>query len=140
RRGIVELAQAWPYVRTMLLPAVGFGFAYLSLVIEFASAYAVLARVDPGGSFLAEALAGPPLIGDFLFFSLSTMTTLGYSPLTPVSPIVQVLSSLEVLAGITLLTVGFAAVLAHLDQRFSFLAGRTGDASSQDIRELREAV
>lgn len=142
RLGLVEMARAWPFLRALLLPATGFGTVYLVAVLEFASCYAVIFRLDPEGSFRAEGLIGAPRFGDFLFFALSTVTTLGYSPITPISPAAQILTAVQVVTGITLLTVGFAAVLAHLDRQFSMIAGRPGDksAAEEEVDELHASV
>lgn len=140
RVALVELSKAWPFARAMGLPVLGISIAYVVVVIEFASLYQIAFRLNPDDAFRSDALAGPPRVGDFLYFSLNTITTLGYSPLTPASPLVQFLTSVEVVAGIVLLTAGFAAVLRYLEQHFSTLARTSPERNDEDRENLRTAV
>jgi hypothetical protein len=78
---------------------VGAVAAYLLVGLTWALAYEWLELVHPGslrtGAEPAEG-AYPP----FLYFSFTTLTTVGYGDLTPVSPQARALSNLESLIGV----------------------------------------
>jgi hypothetical protein len=72
---------------------------YLLLAITWAVSYQVIETLSPG-SFQGGrdgALLG---IVEFLYFSLTTITTLGYGDITPVGPTTRMWVTLEAVAGV----------------------------------------
>jgi hypothetical protein len=76
--------------------------AYLLLGMAFASAYALIESTMPGSfDFPAEPAAVTERFGEsdhesrLVYFSLITMTTVGYGDITPVSPPAEILSAIE---------------------------------------------
>lgn len=76
--------------------------AYLLLTIAFALGYILISFLIPGAfSFPDKA----PMIGDprfgyiFHYFSISTITTLGYGDIVPVHPFSRTLATIEALVG-----------------------------------------
>ncbi|MCP5058429.1 MAG: hypothetical protein GY937_17130 [bacterium] len=74
--------------------------AYLLAAITFAAIYAGIERVLPGAFSLGEDAGEARDFGRLLYFSLVTITTLGYGDVTPVHPLAQTLVSLEAVLGI----------------------------------------
>jgi voltage-gated potassium channel len=77
---------------------------YLLAAVAWANAYALIYLVQPGSFRVAEVTAwqlGNWHFQRFLFsyFSITTLTSLGYSNITPVNPLVLSLSWLEVVFG-----------------------------------------
>jgi len=83
---------------------------YLLLAINGAFLFAIIDYLIPG-SFIALGAgiplpAGPlPHFSNYLYFSLTSLTTLGYGDIVPVSPPARVFSSLESAIGQIYLTV-----------------------------------
>lgn len=119
-RGSIRMFPAvWPYFRVMLVPAAAFCLGYALIVVAFGGLYAASYRAAPATSFSAVPVGALP--GDFLYFSLMTMTTLGYAEMRPVVPATQAFVSLQVLAGSAWVVLGFAGFAAYLMPRFAHL-------------------
>ena len=112
--GCALAAMAPPAIARRLLraervtPSVIFGAICLYLIagLFFAYLFAAVAAFD-GGSFFAQQ----PTNGiDFLYFSLVTLTTLGYGDLTPQTGLGKMLAATEALSG-QLYLVSIVAVL-----------------------------
>ena len=89
---------------------------YLLLALFWVSAYALVARLIPG-SFSGVAAGNQPLHGfDALYFSLITLTTVGYGDIAPVSAPARMLAMMEAVTG----TMYMAVLVARLVSGFSF--------------------
>lgn len=69
---------------------------YIFLGLLYASVYVALDRLQPGHFFQG---ATPVQEGDFLFFSMTTLTTTGYGDLVPAGQPGRMLAALEMLTG-----------------------------------------
>ena len=89
--------------------------AALSAYIEFAMAFAFLymaaARVGDGAFFASGDVAG---MGDFVYFSVVTITTLGFGDLTPATDLGRSLAMVETLFGQVFLVVLVAFLVGML--------------------------
>jgi voltage-gated potassium channel len=72
---------------------------YLLLALLWAFIYAVLDRLQPDS--FAMSAAGPPMEGRdiFIYYSLVTITTLGYGDITPASYLAGSMAALEAVVG-----------------------------------------
>ena len=76
--------------------------AYLLITIAFALGYLLISFLIPGAFSIPDKL---PNIGDprfgyiFHYFSISTITTLGYGDIIPVHPFSRTLATIEAIAG-----------------------------------------
>jgi hypothetical protein len=86
----------------------GAACAYLLFGICFALIYATVGQFTPHGFFGA----GKSPTSDFLFFSFTTLTTVGYGNLIPANPVGQSLSMVEALSGQIYLVVVVARLVA----------------------------
>jgi len=83
---------------------------YLLLGILWASAYAFVASLNPD-AFSGVAPEGRPLHGfEALYFSMITLTTVGFGDISPVSPTARMLAMLESAVG----TLYLAVLIARL--------------------------
>jgi hypothetical protein len=88
---------------------------YLLLGMLWASGYVLVARMNPG-AFSGVAASSQPLHGfDALYFSLSTLTTVGYGDIAPVSGPARMLAMMEVVTG----TMYMAVLVARLVSGYS---------------------
>jgi hypothetical protein len=73
---------------------------YLLAALGFGEAYWLLAHVNPQAIGFADAPAGhEALRADFVYFSIATITTVGFGDVVPVSTAARVLVSMEALFG-----------------------------------------
>lgn len=105
---LFEVTQARKFNYHLIVSAIA---AYLLLILLWAIIYTVIELLQPG------AFTYNPLLveGDFvaqdqvfslaLYFSLVTLTTVGYGDITPVSPVARSVTSIEPIVGQILLTV-----------------------------------
>lgn len=71
-------------------------FGYFLLAVVFAQVYAALEIVHPGAFALDNH--GPPTM-ELVYFSLVTITTLGYGDILPVAPTARILAGIEAALG-----------------------------------------
>ena len=76
--------------------------AFLLITMAFAIGYILISFLIPGAFRFPDK---PPMIGDprfgyiFHYFSISTITTLGYGDIVPVHPFSRTLATIEALVG-----------------------------------------
>src|SRR5262245_22493265 len=88
--------------------------AYLMMALLWAFAYTLVARLVPG-SFAFTVKAGPPRSMarfEAIYFSLVTLTTVGYGDVVPVSNAARMLAMVESTAGLFYVTVLVARLVA----------------------------
>jgi hypothetical protein len=107
-----------PYLREMWVPLGGFALGYFAIVFLFACSYGVAWRTDPR---MFSGMPANASFGYFFYFSLATISTLGYTTIVPASAAVKTLVSIEVVLGIGWITVFLAALIAYLQPRFARL-------------------
>jgi voltage-gated potassium channel Kch len=104
--------------------------AYLLLTIAFALGYTLISFLIPGAFMFLDK---PPTIGDlrfgyiFHYFSISTITTLGYGDIVPVHPFSRTLATIEALVGQL-----FPAVLLARLVSLSVIDSRRSDKQKND--------
>ena len=72
---------------------------YIMLGNVFTAIYMTIHTLDPF-AFTSDTLTTPLIWQRMIYFSYSTLTTLGYGDVTPVSPWAQAISSLEAMVGL----------------------------------------
>ncbi len=78
---------------------VGAILLYLLIALIFASLYLFVGAIFPG-SFVHMPIADTPHLGaDVIYFSLTTITSVGYGDITPAQPIARGLCNLELTCG-----------------------------------------
>lgn len=80
----------------------GAACVYLLLGLVWMVAYTLLERVHPGSFHFSsvDSSSGVPSIFDFLYFSIVTLTTLGYGDVAPVTARARSLAMLEAIVGV----------------------------------------
>lgn len=95
----------------LIKPAFAFLTFYSLIVVIFAALYRLIDRFDGATTF---AIAGTPRAIGFvesLYFSIVTLSTVGYGDIVPLTYAVRALVAVQIVAGILLLLFGFQAVL-----------------------------
>jgi voltage-gated potassium channel len=98
-------------VRRLIIPAFAFLTFYSLLVIVFGCLYRIIdgATVEPMFAFagVRRAMSFP----EALYFSVVTLSTIGYGDIVPVVPAARVLAAIQSVCGLLLLLFGFAEIL-----------------------------
>ncbi|MCA9672044.1 MAG: two pore domain potassium channel family protein [Myxococcales bacterium] len=87
---------------------------YLLLALTFAALYALVLSLDAKAFYIDAARAGRAAVqrSDLLYFSVSTLTTLGYGDITPVSPVARALTMFESVTGVMFIAVLVARLVS----------------------------
>jgi len=103
-------------MKVLLVPAVSFLIFYTLIVIVFACLYRILDLL----AFHNFLIGGEPLVISFsnsLYFSMITLSTVGYGDIVPNSPLLQVLVTIQIVSGVLLMLFGFAEFISYGRER-----------------------
>ena len=104
------------FVRTgrLFRPAFAFFTLYSFIVIVFAMIFRIMDRLAVEPAFLVDGVRTTISFSDSLYFSLITMSTVGYGDITPAAEAVRVVAAIEVMLGILLFLFGFAEIMRYV--------------------------
>src|SRR4026209_1228387 len=94
----------------MAVPVFAFFSVYSLLIIVFATLFSLIDRVLPGAQFSISGVERPITFAESLYFSVSTMATIGYGDILPIDDSVR-MAGIEVLTRLPALLFGFAELL-----------------------------
>lgn len=97
----------------LLVPAFAFLTFYSMLVIVFACIYRILDRFTDTPQFTINAVPETISFADALYFSVITMSTVGYGDVLPVTDSVHVIVAIQIILGVLLLLFGFSEIIAY---------------------------
>jgi voltage-gated potassium channel len=100
-------------VSRLVIPAFAFFTFYSLIVILFASAYRLISVYTPEAHFNVGGAPRGLSFSESIYFSINTISTVGYGDIIPYSNLARVLSSLEVFCGIMLLLFGVSELLEY---------------------------
>lgn len=127
-------------LRHLAVPMVAFLLIYALLVIGFASAYRIADALSVTALFHGSEGAIRLSYSDALYFSVTTLSTVGYGDIRPHDDGIRVLASMQVVAGQLLLLFGFAEIMRSRrvrggsDQRLDH-PGRSGHSPPHPTRD-----
>lgn len=99
-------------IATLAVPAFAFLTFYSLLVILFATVYSVLDHVMGGGDFRIDGVMRAITFPESLYFSLMTLSTVGYGDIAPASGAIRLVAAAEIVSGILLLLFGFNEIFS----------------------------
>ncbi|CAK0757132.1 Potassium channel domain-containing protein [Azospirillaceae bacterium] len=97
----------------LVLPAFAFLTLYSLLVILFAGLYSIIERFSRGPDFIVGGIARPLTFAESLYFSVVTLSTVGYGDIQPHSGLARFTAAVEIVMGVLLLLFGFSAIIRH---------------------------
>lgn len=107
---------------------------YMLLAIAWAMLYALLEAVTDQPMFSnLDAKQGGTDVAALVYFSLVTLTTLGYGDIAPLTPLSRMLASLEAAFGQLYLTVLVAALVGKLMTSWNPGASKAGKLRHDDV-------
>ena len=100
-------------ISRLVIPAFAFVTFYSLIVILFASAYRLISVYTAGPHFYVGGAPSALSFSESIYFSIGTISTVGYGDIIPYSSLARVLASLEVFCGIMLLLFGVSELLEY---------------------------
>ncbi len=97
----------------LVLPVYAFLTFYSLIVVAFAAIYKIVDRVVPGPHFRILGVDRAVNFSDAVYFSVITLSTVGYGDVLPISEPIKLLAILEVIFGVTLLLVGLSEIMTY---------------------------
>ncbi len=128
----------------LVIPAFAFMTFYSLQVILFACLYRIIDLYVPGNHFNFNGAPYEPSFSDSLYFSIVTMSTLGYGDIAPASQLIRALTAIEIVSGVLLLLFGFSEIMRYVQDREQATEGpakdRLGAGSSRRLDTEEEGV
>lgn len=114
---MVDIAMVFEMVARrldrLLMPMVAFLTFYALLVIIFACLYRVADMTMPVPQFRIDGVSERISFIGALYFSVVSITTVGYGDISPAEPLVRALAAIEIVCGILMLLFGFSEVMRN---------------------------
>lgn len=104
-------------IRKLLGAAYTFTTFYTLLVIVFACIYRIVDRVSDGPRFLIRGEPSEITFIESLYFSIITLSTVGYGDIVPVTSGVQTIVAIQILLGVLLLLFGFNEIFRYAQSK-----------------------
>lgn len=104
-----RVTQQRPVTRELLY---GLCALYLNFVLAFALSYNLIERLNPH-SFVSSN--GPLDMASFVYFSMITLTTIGYGDIVPVHPLARLLAGSEAIMGALFIALAVARGLSLMN-------------------------
>ena len=100
-------------VSRMILPATGFLTFYSMNIIVFACIYRIMDRYSSAHHFTIEGVARDIDFPESLYFSVITLSTVGYGEIVPLSEIARLVAAVQIVLGVMLLLFGFYEIMSY---------------------------
>jgi voltage-gated potassium channel len=101
----------------LLVPAFAFLTFYSMLVIVFACIYRILDRFTEAPQFMINMVPETISFSHALYFSIITVSTVGYGDVIPLTDPVRVIVAVQIILGVLLLLFGFSEIIAYARER-----------------------
>lgn len=95
----------------LIMPMLAFTTFYGLLVVVFGCLYRIADLTTPAAQFQIHGAAARIGFVDALYYSVATITTLGFGDIAPVSFLARALTGMEVVSGILMLLFGFSEIM-----------------------------
>jgi voltage-gated potassium channel len=95
----------------LVLPMMAFLTFYALLIVIFACLYRIVDLMTSLPQFTLHGVPNRLSFTAALYYSIAAITTLGFGDIAPVSPLVRVLSGMEVVCGVLMLLFGFSEIM-----------------------------
>jgi voltage-gated potassium channel len=95
----------------LIRPMIAFLTFYALLVVVFGCLYRIADLTTPEPQFTLHAAPARISFVDSLYYSVATITTLGFGDIAPTSLLVRALTGVEVVSGVMMLLFGFSEIM-----------------------------
>ncbi|HYB08887.1 MAG TPA: ion channel [Alphaproteobacteria bacterium] len=100
-------------IARLLVPAFAFFTFYSFLVIVFGAIYRIADHLSTREMFAVAGIAQKISFPDALYFSIVTLSTVGYGDIVPVTNLARFIVAIQIVCGILLLLFGFSEIIAY---------------------------
>jgi voltage-gated potassium channel len=101
----------------LFVPAFTFFTFYTLNVIVFAAIYRIVDRLSAAPDFMVIGEARDITFLESLYFSIITLSTVGYGDIVPLSSPMRVIISVQIVVGVMLLLFGFSEIISFVRER-----------------------
>lgn len=101
----------------LMIPAFVFFTFYSLIVVVFASFYRIVDVYSSADHFLIGGVLRDIGFLESFYFSVITLSTVGYGDITPLSPLVRLIAAVQVISGLMLLLFGFSEIMSYARER-----------------------
>ncbi len=104
-------------LRDLFVAIFAFVTFYTLMILTFACIYRIIDLATPAPQFMIGGKSQMIGIMESAYFSLITMSTVGYGDIVPAAPTVRFVAGIQVICGVLLLLFGFSEIIRHTDDR-----------------------
>lgn len=97
----------------LTMPVLAFLTLYSLLVVVFACLYRIAEFSSGTPQFVLHGKLDMVTFSDALYFSVATISTVGYGDISPATPLARGLAGLEVVSGLLMLLFGFSEIMRN---------------------------
>jgi voltage-gated potassium channel len=112
---MIDIAMVFENVATridrLVMPMMAFLTFYSLIVVVFACLYRIADLTTRAPQFTLHAAAARISFVDAVYYSVATITTLGFGDIAPTSLLVRALTGIEVVSGVLMLLFGFSEIM-----------------------------
>jgi voltage-gated potassium channel len=101
----------------MILPTVGFFTFYTTNIIVFGCIYRIMDQYSAVHHFSISGVMRDITFPESLYFSVVTLSTVGYGEIVPVSNVARVVAAVQIVLGVLLLLFGFYEIMSYARER-----------------------
>ena len=101
----------------LLVPTFAFFTFYSLIIIVFAAVYRIIDRLSDGAHFTVAGAVRDLSFTDSLYFSIITLSTVGYGDMVPLSSLVRLIAAAQIICGVVLLLFGFSEIISYSRER-----------------------
>jgi len=122
----------------LILPATGFLTFYSMNIIVFACIYRIMDRYSAAHHFKIDGIVRDIDFPESLYFSVVTLSTVGYGEIVPISDVARVVAAVQIVLGVMLLLFGFYEIMSYARARDRSGGGQTKPTETGGERRSRE--
>ncbi len=100
-------------ISRLVVPAFAFLTFYSLLVIVFGACYRIVDRLSVEPLFRIDGALKHVSFPEALYFSIVTLSTVGYGDIVPATSLTRVIAALQIVSGVLLLLFGFSEIIAY---------------------------
>lgn len=100
-------------IARLILPTVGFFTFYTTNIIVFACIYRIMDQYSAVQHFSISGVARDITFPESLYFSVITLSTVGYGEIVPTSNVARVVAAVQIVFGVMLLLFGFYEIMSY---------------------------
>ena len=105
------------------MPVFSFLLVYIFLTMIFGALYSILDEVTGRPHFALNGTEQPLGLADAIYFSIVTISTIGYGDIVATTSAARTLAALEIIAGVVLFLFAFAEIASYDPEAEQALAG-----------------